>query len=84
MSIEITCPKCKQAMQEGVILDRGDYGYKMKQVWVEGAPEESFWSSGLKTKNKAMFAVTAYRCPYCHYLEFYTAEEMPPESIWTS
>jgi predicted nucleic-acid-binding Zn-ribbon protein len=69
-------------MQEGVILDRGDYNYKMKQVWVEGAPEESFWS-GLKTKNKKMFAVRACRCPRCNYLEFYTAEEMPPDSIWT-
>jgi predicted nucleic-acid-binding Zn-ribbon protein len=81
MSIEITCPKCKGAMQEGFVLDRGDYNIKTKPVWVEGAPEESFWS-GLKTKDRRMFTVRAFRCPQCNYLEFYTAEEVP-YSIWT-
>lgn len=81
MSIEIICPKCKSSMQEGFVLDHGDYQVKMKPIWVEGAPEESFWT-GLKTKNRAMYTVRAYRCPQCNYLEFYTAEEVP-YSIWS-
>lgn len=81
MTVQINCSKCKSAMQEGFVFDRGDYSVKMKPVWVEGAPEESFWS-GLKTKDKEMFTVRAYRCPQCNYLEFYTAEEVS-NSIWT-
>jgi hypothetical protein len=67
-------------MQEGFVFDRGDYSVKMKPVWVEGAPEESFWS-GLKTKNKTMYTVRAFRCPDCNYLEFYTAEEVSNDWI---
>jgi predicted nucleic-acid-binding Zn-ribbon protein len=81
MTVQITCPKCKSAMQEGFVFDHGDFNVKMKPVRVEGAPEESFWS-GLKTTNKAMFTVRAHRCPQCNYLEFYTAEEVS-SSIWT-
>jgi len=74
MTVEINCPKCKGSMQEGLVFDRGDYNMKLKPVWVEGAPEKSFWS-GLKTKGKRMFTVRTYRCPQCNYLEFYTAEK---------
>jgi hypothetical protein len=68
-------------MQEGFVFDRGDYNMKTKPVWVEGVPEESFWS-GLKTKGRQMFTVRAFRCAECNYLEFYTAEEVS-DSIWT-
>jgi hypothetical protein len=62
-------------MQEGFVVDRGDYQIKMESVWVEGVPEESFWS-GLKTKNRLALTVRAFRCPHCNYLEFYTAEKV--------
>lgn len=74
MTVEVNCPKCKSSMHEGFVIDRGDYHIKMESVWVEGKPEASFWS-GLKTKDRAMFTVRAYRCPNCDYLEFYTAEK---------
>lgn len=72
---EINCPKCQSPMQEGFVLDHGDLNYKMQPVWIEGAPEESFWS-GLKTKNRQALSVRAFRCPKCGFLEFYTAEEV--------
>ena len=81
MTVQVTCPKCKSAMQEGFVFDRGDYNIKTMPVWVEGAPEESFWN-GLKTKNKQMFTVRSCRCPNCNYLEFYTAEKTS-DSMWT-
>jgi hypothetical protein len=58
MTVQINCPKCKSAMREGFVFDRDDRGIKMKSVWIEGVPEESF-RSGLKTKDKAMFSVRA-------------------------
>jgi predicted nucleic-acid-binding Zn-ribbon protein len=70
---EINCPKCQTRMQEGFVLDHGDYNIKIQPVWIEGAPEESFWS-GLKTSGRNAFNVRAFRCSRCGYLEFYTAE----------
>ncbi len=61
-------------MTEGFVLDRGDTGYKMPSVWIEGEPEESFWSNGLKTSHKNIFRIRALRCSKCKFLEFYTAE----------
>jgi phage FluMu protein Com len=76
MTTEIKCPKCETAMTEGFVLDRGDAGYKMKAVWIEGEPEQSFWSNGIKTSGKNAFNIETYRCPKCHYLEFYTTEKV--------
>jgi predicted nucleic-acid-binding Zn-ribbon protein len=75
MMTEINCPKCKTEMTEGFVLDHGDYNYKMTARWIEGKPEESFWS-GLKTSNRNAFLVQAFRCPNCNYLEFYTTEKV--------
>jgi predicted nucleic-acid-binding Zn-ribbon protein len=73
--MEVICPKCKTEMIEGFVLDRGHYNGKMKMVWVEGQPEESFWS-GLKTSDRDVLRVQAFRCSKCNYLEFYTAEQV--------
>jgi predicted nucleic-acid-binding Zn-ribbon protein len=75
MTAEIKCPKCSTEMTEGFILDRLNVDAKMKSARVEGQPEESFWS-GLKTSNRRVLRVQAFRCPKCNYLEFYTAEEV--------
>ncbi len=74
MKVTDKCAKCGGAISEGLILDRGHYNAKQQQVWVEGAPEESFWK-GLQTSGKQAFHVRAYRCDECGFLEFYTAEE---------
>jgi len=75
MTAEVTCAKCETAMTEGFVLDRGHYNAKMTSFWVEGKPEESFWS-GLKTSGRDAFAIQTFRCPNCNYLEFYTAEKV--------
>jgi predicted nucleic-acid-binding Zn-ribbon protein len=75
MATEIICPKCGTEMTEGFVLDRGHYNAKMTSFWVEGKPEESFWT-GLKTSNRDAFRVQAFRCRTCNYLEFYTTEKV--------
>jgi len=75
MATKAICPKCKTEMKEGFVLDRGDYNVKMASFWVEGEPENSFWS-GLKTSNRDAFRVQAFRCSNCNYLEFYTTEKV--------
>ncbi|MEO6725167.1 MAG: PF20097 family protein [Blastocatellia bacterium] len=66
----IACPKCKSAMEEGFILDRGDHNIPNVSYWIEGEPEKSFWT-GLKTKDRENLAVKTFRCDRCGYLESY-------------
>ena len=61
-------------MQEGFILDHGHMQVKEQQIWVEGQPESSFWSS-IKTSDRAAYKVQALRCADCYFLEFYTNDE---------
>ena len=75
MITETKCSKCNGAMIEGFVVDRGDYSVKMKQEWVEGAPERSFWT-GLKTGDRETYDVQAFRCADCSYLEFYTTDKI--------
>ena len=70
-------------MTEGFVLDHGDYEHKRQQIWVAGAPVESFWS-GIKTKGATAFRVHAFRCDDCNYLEFYTTEKIDiGSSVWS-
>ena len=73
--MENKCIKCGGTLTEGFLLDRGHYNGKMKQIWVEGEPEESFWS-GIKTTDKAAYYVQAFRCENCKFLEFYTTDKL--------
>ena len=70
----INCPRCQGLMEEGFILDHGDYNSKMVNTWVEGKPVKSFWS-GIKTSDRQRYAVKTYRCAGCGYLESYATEE---------
>lgn len=67
--ISIECPKCRGKMEEGFIKDQS-HGAVYSSKWVEGAPEESFWT-GTKTRGKLQVQVTTYRCTGCGYLESY-------------
>jgi hypothetical protein len=66
----IVCPKCNAAMTAGFILAHGGVASVAASQWVEGAPEESYWT-GIKTKGRANFQVVTYRCARCGYLESY-------------
>jgi hypothetical protein len=73
MSQEIACSSCGGRMLIGFIVDRGDYASKAQQAWVEGRPESSFWT-GLKTSERDVRNVYAFRCSGCGRLEFFAGE----------
>lgn len=68
-SSDHTCPKCREEMEEGFIADF-TYGGIATSKWVEGEPEDSFWT-GTKTKGKRQVEVLTFRCSSCGYLESY-------------
>lgn len=74
MTPEIECSKCGGEMQRGFLYDRGHMEYNTQQVWVEGDPEETFWSGGVKTSGRNAYSVGAYRCGGCGFLDFYATE----------
>lgn len=82
MATQNECTKCGGQMIRGFILDRGDYNYKMRQTWIEGAAEASFWS-GIKTAGRAAYSVDAERCERCGRLELYTSESVDLGSIFS-
>ena len=76
------CAGCGGSMTRGFVLDHGDYNYKFRQMWVEGAPESSFWS-GIKTSDRTAYSVDADRCKRCGRLELYAAESVDLSSIFS-
>ena len=78
----INCPKCQGLMEEGFILDRGDYDIKRVNTWVEGEPVKSFWS-GIKVKDKQQYQLKTFRCANCDYLESYATGESETEGIFS-
>jgi lipopolysaccharide biosynthesis regulator YciM len=56
-------------MEEGFVKDESQ-GAVYTSKWVEGAPEESFWT-GTKTRGKKVVQIITYRCAECGYLESY-------------
>lgn len=75
MQNKFICPKCKGEMEEGFILDKGDYASQQVSAWVEGEPHPSFWHGGVKVSDKRRYEVRSYRCVGCGYLESYAAIE---------
>ena len=67
---EMPCPKCSGNMQEGFILDRLESAARQISMWVEGAPEKSFWM-GLNLKGRKTIEIQTYRCHKCGFLESY-------------
>jgi hypothetical protein len=39
-------------------------------IWVEGAPERSFWT-GIRTRGRKQLDIETWRCDRCYYLESY-------------
>jgi predicted nucleic-acid-binding Zn-ribbon protein len=75
MSAKNKCVKCGTEMVDGFVLNHGDYASKGQQIWVAGQPESSLWS-GLKTSDRDIFKVQAFRCADCIFLEFYTTDRI--------
>jgi hypothetical protein len=57
-------------MEDGFLLD-STQGGNVQTKWIEGEPKTSIWT-GLKTKGRAIYPITTYRCTGCGYLESYT------------
>jgi hypothetical protein len=69
----LTCAGCGGEMEEGFVLDRGDYNFPNEQQWLEGEPESGFWT-GFKMDGRRLFKVTTYRCEGCGRLDSYARE----------
>lgn len=65
-----SCPKCNGSMQDGFIVDRGDYGTAHVATYQAGEARRSFWT-GLKQNKEEQLAITTLRCRRCGYLENY-------------
>ena len=74
----MTCPKCRQEMVQGWVMDV-TYGGRVPQQWAPGAPRQSFWT-GTKRPDAPLVPVAAFRCPSCGLLEFYARDEFTPRS----
>lgn len=74
------CPKCAGAMEEGFVVDYGDYGSTRPSDWVAGEPVKSFWS-GTKISGKKQYRVRTLRCVRCGYLESYATDAHSDSSI---
>jgi hypothetical protein len=61
--------------EKWILSDRGGAGSRRQSAWAEGQPEQSLWSS-LKTSDREVFAVRAFRCPKRNYQEFYASERI--------
>lgn len=68
-----SCPKCGKEMAEGFILEQNLTNY-VPSIWVEGAPEPSFWTITKVMKKIKRLTVT-YRCIGFGYLESYANKE---------
>ena len=56
-------------MEEGVIVDSGDYDMPKLAKWHRGQPQRKWW--GLSFEKKAMMPVASWRCTGCGLLENY-------------
>jgi uncharacterized protein (UPF0212 family) len=71
MNAETTrCPKCKESMVQGFLVDFHAGGKRLVASWVEGAPEKTPWH-GTNVPEDKCIPVGVYRCPKCGFLESY-------------
>jgi ribosomal protein S27AE len=70
----LECPRCRGTLQLGFLLEGGEGEMRRVTQWVQGKPERNFWV-GLSIKDRAVLAVTTYRCERCGYLESYAVAE---------
>lgn len=69
-----SCPRCRGAMEDGFVLDKGDNNRGYVPHWFEGQPEASFWC-GVKSRGRRSYPIRVLRCRGCGYLEAYARED---------
>lgn len=62
-------------MEQGLVLDKGDYNMLSEQEWMEGPVEKSIWT-GIKTNHRQRLVVETFRCESCGYLESYANQSV--------
>jgi hypothetical protein len=62
------CPKCKEKMEQGFVVDYG-HGNTTVSHWSAGEPQRCFPWGGVIVKDQRQ--ITTYRCTECGYLESY-------------
>lgn len=66
------CPKCKQQMEPGYIVDRANRGAAYQSGWSAGEPEPRlFFLGGIKWYRRDYIPIVVYRCAGCGFLESY-------------
>ena len=69
-----SCPKCRQPMQTGFLVDRS-YGANVQSTWIAGEAHTAkifgMSTGSLTIDEKQVHPMTCYRCTVCNYLEFY-------------
>lgn len=65
-----TCPTCRVALTEGFVLDQVHGLRNDAAVWVEGAPEVSFFGN-VKLDGRKKFTVQAFRCSECGLVQLF-------------
>lgn len=74
MDMSYQCSKCSSDMEEGFLLEMGDFNTLSSQTWVAGTLEKSFFS-GLSLKGKVVYDVKTFRCIACGYLDSYALQK---------
>lgn len=74
VSADVSCLKCKAAMEEGFVLDRGHFNSTNLATWVAGewvtpTVTETLFRDPLRDKRQR--PITSYRCTSCGYLKSY-------------
>jgi hypothetical protein len=71
MRLTPVCPMCGGVMDEGFLVDRGDYGVHYQSEWIAGPPEPSRWTGGVHTHRRLRYGVSTLRCQRCGFLASY-------------
>jgi hypothetical protein len=64
-----SCSKCGRSMEEGFVVDKGDYDAARVESWFRGEPEQKWW--GLKYDKASALRIMTWRCTSCGFLESY-------------
>ena len=63
-------------MIEGFLPDFDDRTGSEPSVWVMGQPERHHTTRRVTVRSDSMYAVVAYRCAGCGYLEFFAPRQV--------
>ena len=72
--MDTDCPKCRDKLEQGFIPEKSAEG-TYTTLWAEGEEPVAKWY-GKTLKGLQMYAVEAWRCRSCGYVELYARKEV--------